>query len=77
MEYTFSWGWFFIGMLVTAAGMALTLFYRPIADNLVVVFQAIRRYRLYGLVGNWAWADRHAQPTHPGLGWFLGMLFGR
>lgn len=50
MEYTFSWNWFFIGMVILAAGSALIVWYRPIADNMGGGVMSYDRYRLWGLV---------------------------
>ena len=51
MEYTFSWNWFFIGTLILIAGAALTIWYRPIADNIGGGVGSYDRYRLWGLAG--------------------------
>ncbi len=51
MEYTFSWGAFFVGMLILAAGAALTIWYRPISDNFGSGVGSYDRYRLVGLIG--------------------------
>jgi hypothetical protein len=51
MIYTFSWGWFFIGIIVLAASVALTVWYRVIADNFGNGVSSYDRYRLWGLIG--------------------------
>jgi hypothetical protein len=51
MIYTFSWGWFFIGLIVLAASVALTVWYRVIADNFGSGVSSYDRYRLWGLIG--------------------------
>ena len=51
MEYTFSWGAFFIGIIILALGAALTIWYRPIADNFGSGVGSYDRYRLVGLIG--------------------------
>lgn len=51
MEYTFSWGAFFVGILILAAGAALTIWYRPIADNIGGGVSSYDKYRLAGLIG--------------------------
>ncbi len=51
MEYTFTWGWFFIGLIVLAASVALTVWHRVIADNLGSGVVSYDRYRLAGLIG--------------------------
>ena len=50
MEYTFSWGAFFVGILILVAGAALTLWYRPIADNFGSGVSSYDRYRMWGLI---------------------------
>ena len=51
MEYTYSWGWFFIGLLVLAASVCLTVWYRPIADTMGSGVSSYERFRLWGLIG--------------------------
>ena len=51
MEYTFSWGAFFVGIIILALGAALTIWYRPIADNFGSGVGSYDRYRLVGLIG--------------------------
>ncbi|HET9054124.1 MAG TPA: hypothetical protein VFM90_08125 [Cyclobacteriaceae bacterium] len=51
MEYTFSWGAFFVGIIILGLGTALTLWYRPIADNFGSGVASYDRYRLVGLIG--------------------------
>ncbi len=50
MEYTFSWGAFFIGILILLAGAALAIWYRPIADNFGSGVSSYDRYRMWGLI---------------------------
>ena len=51
MEYEFSWSWMLIGMLIVAAGTALVVWYRPIADNFGNGVGSYERFRLWGLIG--------------------------
>ncbi len=51
MEYTFSWGAFFVGILILLAGAGLTVWYRPIADNFGGGVGSYDRYRMWGLIG--------------------------
>ena len=51
MEYNFSWGWFMIGIILTCASVALTVWYRPIADNFGSGVSSYERFRLWGLIG--------------------------
>ncbi len=50
MDYSFSWSWFLIGMIVTAAGAALVIWYREVADNIGGGVGSYERYRLWGLI---------------------------
>ena len=50
MEYTFSLGWFAAGVAILLIGTALTLYYKPVADNLGGGASSYDRYRLYGLI---------------------------
>ena len=50
MEYVFSWGAFGIGILILLAGAALTIWYRPIADNFGSGVVSYERYRMWGLI---------------------------
>ena len=49
MEYIFSWGWFFIGIIILALGVAFTVWYRQIADNFGSGVASYDRFRLVGL----------------------------
>jgi len=51
MEYTFDWGAFILGILILAAGGALVVYYRPIADNFGSGAASYDRYRIWGLIG--------------------------
>jgi hypothetical protein len=76
MEYTFSWGTFFVGMLILLAGAALTIWYRPIADNLGSGVSSYDRYRLVGLIGCGVGFIVMLNLHSLILGWLFGMLFG-
>lgn len=49
--YEFSWSWFFIGTLVTAASAAVVVWYRPISDNLGSGASSYDRFKFWGLIG--------------------------
>ena len=51
MTYTFSWGWFFIGIIILLCSGGLTAWYRPIADNFGSGVSSYDRFRLWGLIG--------------------------
>jgi len=50
MEYTFSWGSFFFGLIILGLGVALTLWYQQIADAVGGGVSSYDRYRLTGLI---------------------------
>ncbi len=75
MEYTFSWGWFGIGLLVLAASVALTVWYRPIADNFGSGVASYERFRLWGLIGCGIGFIMMLNLHTLLLGWFFSMLF--
>ena len=75
MEYTFSWGWFSIGLLVLAAGVALTVWHRPIADNLGSGVVSYEKYRMWGLIGCGLGFIFMLNLHTLFLSWFFSMLF--
>ena len=50
MEYTFSWGWFLIGIIIIILGGLLTVYYRWVADNFGSGVGSYEKFRLYGLI---------------------------
>ena len=77
MEYTFTWGAFFFGLLILLAGTVLTIWYRPIADNMGSGVASYERYRLWGLiaigVGFLVMLSIHTLL----ITWLFGMFFNR
>ena len=51
MGYTFSGTAFFVGILIIAAGAALVLWHRQIADNFGGGVGSYDRYKLWGVIG--------------------------
>ena len=74
MEYTFSWGWLGIGVLILLAGAALTVWYRPIADNFGSGVVSYERFRLWGLIGVGVGILVMLNLHILLLGWMLGFL---
>ena len=50
MQYHFSIGWFFIGLLILAAGVAFVKWYQPIANSLGGGVGSFERYKLWALI---------------------------
>ena len=50
MDWNFSFGWVFLGLLIFSAGGAIVLFYRQIADNMASGVASYGRVKFWGLV---------------------------
>lgn len=50
MDWNFSFGWVFVGLLIFSAGGAVVLFYRQIADNMASGVASYGRVKFWGLV---------------------------
>ena len=50
MDWNFSFGWFFAGVLILAAGTAITVFYQKIADNLAGGVSSYNKIKLIGII---------------------------
>ena len=77
MEYTFSWGAFFVGFLILAASGALVIWHRQIADNLGSGLASYEKYRLYGLIGCGVGFLVMLNVHSLLFTWILSMLFNR
>jgi hypothetical protein len=75
MSYEFSFGSFFIGLLILTIGAALVRWHRLIADNMGSGVVSYERYKLWAFitcgVGVLVMLNLHALI----LGWFFSMLF--
>ena len=75
MEYEFSTGAFFTGLLILAVGVAFTRWYQPIADNMGSGVASYDRFRLWALitciVGFIVMVNLHTMLFQ----WFFGLLF--
>jgi hypothetical protein len=75
MEYEFSVGSFFVGLLILAIGIAFVKWYQLIADNLGSGVSSYDHYRLYALItcglGLVVMLNLHTMF----LRWFFSMLF--
>lgn len=50
MEYEFSLGWMFGGLLIALAGGLIVIFYKQIADNLANGVSSYDRVKLFGII---------------------------
>ena len=50
MVYEFSWASFFMGIIIIAAGAAITIWHRPLADTFGGGVGSYSRYQLAGLI---------------------------
>ncbi|MDO4527106.1 MAG: hypothetical protein Q4B87_03395 [Candidatus Saccharibacteria bacterium] len=50
MDFTFSIGWLVGGLAIAAAGGAIVIFYRQIADNLANGVSSYEHVKLFGIV---------------------------
>jgi hypothetical protein len=75
MEYEFSIGSFFIGLVIVAAGVAFVRWYQVIADNLGSGVASYDRFRMWAFitcgVGLVVMVNLHTML----LVWFFGLLF--
>lgn len=77
MDYQFSLGWMFGGLLIALAGGLIVIFYKQIADNLVNGVSSYDKVKLFGIVtiivGLICTANLHTFI----LGWLVNLLFKR
>ncbi|MBQ6375758.1 hypothetical protein IJJ37_02430 [Candidatus Saccharibacteria bacterium] len=50
MDFTFDFGWMVGGLVIAAAGGAIVLFYRQIAENLANGVASYERVKLFGII---------------------------
>jgi hypothetical protein len=50
MQYEFSIGSFFVGLLILAAGVAFVKWYQPIADNMGSGVASYERFKLWAFI---------------------------
>jgi hypothetical protein len=77
MQYEFSVGSFFVGLVILALGVLFVRFYQKIADNFGGGVVSYERYKLWAFIacglGVIVMLNLHAML----LSWFFGMLFNR
>ena len=50
MDWNFSFGWMFLGLLITVAGTLVVLFHRQIADNMAGGVSSYDKVKIFGIV---------------------------
>lgn len=50
MDWNFNFGWVVLGFIITAAGTAVTAFYRQIADNMAGGVNSYNKVKLAGII---------------------------
>ena len=50
MSWEFSFGWFFLGVVILIAGTCLTVFYQQIGDNMASGPSSYERIKLVGVI---------------------------
>lgn len=50
MDWNFSFGWFFLGVLILIAGTCVTVFYQQISDNMASGVSSYERVKLVGII---------------------------
>lgn len=50
MDFTFDFGWMVGGLVIAAAGGAIVIFYRQIAENLANGVSSYERVKLFGII---------------------------
>lgn len=77
MDYEFSLGWMFAGLVITLAGGLIVVFYRQIAENLANGVSSYDHVKLFGvitvIVGLLVTANLHTFV----LGLIVKLLFGK
>jgi hypothetical protein len=77
MQYEFSVGSFFFGLIILAVGVAFVRWYQPVADNLGSGVASYDRFKLAAFItcglGFIVMLNLHVMI----LSWFFGMLFHR
>jgi hypothetical protein len=77
MSYEFSFGSFFLGLVILAAGIAFVKWHQIIADNLGSGVSSYDRFKLWAFItcglGFLVMLNLHTLI----LAWFFGLLFAR
>ena len=50
MDFTFSFGWMFAGIVIAACGGLVVIFYRQIAENFANGVSSYDRVKLFGII---------------------------
>lgn len=50
IDFTFSFGWMIVGLIIAAAGGAIVFFYRQIAENMANGVSSYDHVKLFGVI---------------------------
>ena len=50
INWSFNFGWVIFGLLIAAAGTAVTVYYRQIADNMAGGINSYDKVKLFGII---------------------------
>ena len=50
MDFTFDFGWMIGGLIISAIGGAVVIFYRQIAENMASGVSSYERVKLFGII---------------------------
>ena len=50
INWNFSFGWLFFGLILLIVGGAIVLFYQPIADNFAQGVSSYKKVKMFGLI---------------------------
>ncbi len=77
MDFEFSLGWMFGGLVIALVGGLIVIFYKQIADNLVNGVSSYEKVKLFGIIiviiGLICTANLHVFI----LSWITNLMFGR
>ena len=77
MDYTFSVGWMFGGLLIALVGGLIVIFYRQISENLANGVSSYEHVKLFGVVGIIIGLLIASNLMPLLLTWLVKLLFGK
>lgn len=77
MDYTFSVGWMFGGLLIALVGGLIVIFYRQISENLANGVSSYEHVKLFGVIGIIIGLLIASNLMPLLLTWLVKLLFGK